>query len=347
MITGGRVKAPPMTSSQNILPSSSFHLCHKMFRFLSLAWLSLALICSPAVAVQSPSRAVPGLASAIPKAFPTTSKHTSPTLFQAATPADTTTSYSIHHTRGGSREDENLRSVALRQSMKSMLGFIVLFINLLIVPAKLMSGDWAWRKGWTFLGTWATLHLCINLPMAYHYPALFLMREGASFTPDQPKWDKLPTFLFFLALPVCFLLAPFNTFRWQDTSLSFLPQIPEWLSLVGIGMHCIGYSLFHVVPIHNQYARKNLAPQSNQQIVRSGLYRWVRHPMYSGLLLWQVGFSLFFGSWPSLGMLLVICFALCIRVSMEEAQLKASPKLGKEYQEYTKEVPYRFLPFVF
>jgi protein-S-isoprenylcysteine O-methyltransferase Ste14 len=37
-----------------------------------------------------------------------------------------------------------------------------------------------------------------------------------------------------------------------------------------------------------------------KQLVVTGLYRYVRNPMYVGVLLFLLGESLFFGSWPVL-----------------------------------------------
>jgi len=70
-------------------------------------------------------------------------------------------------------------------------------------------------------------------------------------------------------------------------------------------------------------------------VIRSGIYRHVRHPSYSGLLLAFVGLGLAFGNWVSLAVMLgPIVAALLYRIHIEEIVLLEA--LGREYAEYCK-----------
>jgi protein-S-isoprenylcysteine O-methyltransferase Ste14 len=77
------------------------------------------------------------------------------------------------------------------------------------------------------------------------------------------------------------------------------------------------------------------------EIVTSRVYAWVRHPMYLGLLLTLLGFSL---STLSLLSLLVLAafFAFFDRMATYEEQ-DLCRKLGTQYQDYKKQVP-KWLP---
>jgi protein-S-isoprenylcysteine O-methyltransferase Ste14 len=71
----------------------------------------------------------------------------------------------------------------------------------------------------------------------------------------------------------------------------------------------------------------------DQTVVDRGPYRWVRHPSYSGLILFFVGVGLALGNWASLIVLALLPAAgLLVRIRAEERALSAS--LGDDYSRY-------------
>jgi len=77
----------------------------------------------------------------------------------------------------------------------------------------------------------------------------------------------------------------------------------------------------------------NVATQHQQHVIQTGLYRFVRHPSYAGLLLCFVGLGVYLASWLSLVVLLIpITAAVANRIVKEEAVLLAA--LGTPYAEY-------------
>lgn len=83
---------------------------------------------------------------------------------------------------------------------------------------------------------------------------------------------------------------------------------------------------------------------SNQTIVDRGPYRWVRHPSYSGLLLFLAGLGLALESWPALVVLVVIPTAVLVwRIRIEERALTQSA--GEDYLRYAAQRK-RLLPGV-
>ena len=79
-----------------------------------------------------------------------------------------------------------------------------------------------------------------------------------------------------------------------------------------------------------------------KRIVTLGLYRYVRNPMYVGVLLVIAGWSLFFGSWDlaGYGVLVGAGFHLFV-VGVEEPQLRR--RFGDSYDVYCWSTP-RWIP---
>lgn len=89
----------------------------------------------------------------------------------------------------------------------------------------------------------------------------------------------------------------------------------------------------------------NVAIQDSQQMIRTGLYRFVRHPSYLGLLLAFLAVGLHSRNWISFAIVLVApTAALLYRIHVEEAALAQA--FGDDYAAYSR-VTKRLIPGVF
>ena len=89
----------------------------------------------------------------------------------------------------------------------------------------------------------------------------------------------------------------------------------------------------------------NVALHEGHHVVRSGPYRWLRHPSYTGALVAFCGLGVLMGSWLSLGIILVMITGVFMnRVRIEEEALLS--KLGDEYRAYSRETK-RLIPFIY
>lgn len=82
-------------------------------------------------------------------------------------------------------------------------------------------------------------------------------------------------------------------------------------------------------------------PLSGAALVEKGPYRWMRHPMYSGVIVLFAGMALFSRSLPASIVVAVLIIYFLMKSAYEEKQLRISyPGYGR----YRKRVPYRLAP---
>jgi len=82
---------------------------------------------------------------------------------------------------------------------------------------------------------------------------------------------------------------------------------------------------------------------ARRQIKTTGLYRWIRHPLYASYLLSYVGYVLSNSSIGNIAICLLAVFLLLARLQREERFLSRD----SEYLLYMRRVKYRVLPMVF
>jgi protein-S-isoprenylcysteine O-methyltransferase len=81
--------------------------------------------------------------------------------------------------------------------------------------------------------------------------------------------------------------------------------------------------------------------QPEHRVVQSGIYRYLRHPAYTGGLLILLAYGILFGHWVSFAFMTLSFAGIIRRIFIEEEALQQS--LGEEYLEYMKRT-WRLIP---
>lgn len=111
------------------------------------------------------------------------------------------------------------------------------------------------------------------------------------------------------------------------------------LSVLGNGLYFWGYQT-----LGRNFSLEVVIYQDHQ-LVETGPYRFIRHPMYTALLLASVGLGLMAQSWTAVIVIIVIdAIAVWYRVRVEEKALLS--EFGDQYRSYAKRVK-RLIPFIF
>jgi protein-S-isoprenylcysteine O-methyltransferase Ste14 len=126
----------------------------------------------------------------------------------------------------------------------------------------------------------------------------------------------------------------------------FRAPIPQyWSSAISVALIIIGLVIrWSAVITLGRMFTSNIAIQNDHKLVNNGLYKYICHPSYAGLLLEFTGLGFFFADWISLiALVSPITIALIIRMKSEEQVLIKA--LGESYIKYISETK-RLIPFV-
>jgi protein-S-isoprenylcysteine O-methyltransferase Ste14 len=212
----------------------------------------------------------------------------------------------------------------------------------LVFPAitLLLAGNWRWAEGWIF-ALWLVVMILFSLIYLYWKdPALLTERTKAPGSDNQKPWDKiLMGSLLSLAL-LWLVILPLDAerFHWS-------PAFPLWLKILGGVALIPALYLIERAVIDNTYLSAMVRVQSErkQRVITTGVYSFVRHPLYLGCTLMMLGASFMIGSVYGLIIALVALLVLTGRIIGEEKMMLEELD---GYEAYQKKVKYRLIPFV-
>lgn len=129
----------------------------------------------------------------------------------------------------------------------------------------------------------------------------------------------------------------------QPAALDYAFQ--SWAPWLGLVCMAAFLWLFHAV--HRQLGRHwsiTLEIREDHKLVTDGIYRYVRHPMYTSFWLWAIAQALLIPNWIA-GPAGLVSIALLVfrRVGKEEAMMRA--EFGDQYDAYRAQTK-RFIPWI-
>jgi protein-S-isoprenylcysteine O-methyltransferase Ste14 len=205
---------------------------------------------------------------------------------------------------------------------------------LLFAPA----GTLHWPAAWLFLAAMAVIALACGGWLAKTDPALLAERMRPPIRDDQPAADKKIVVAFGVASLLWFAVIGLDR-RVQSSDM------PWALQALGLAMLLVSTCFVMWVMHENSFAAAvvRLQTERGHRVIDSGPYAWVRHPMYSGAIVFFVGAALLLGSWWGVAMSLLFAALFAIRAGIEERTLTAGLP---DYADYAARVRYRLLPGV-
>ncbi|HYW26002.1 MAG TPA: isoprenylcysteine carboxylmethyltransferase family protein [Terriglobales bacterium] len=222
--------------------------------------------------------------------------------------------------------------------LRSLVAQTVILFAVLGLVLFGAAGTLAWAPGWTFVVLYLGFSVITLGWLVRHDPGL-LEERMTPFRSGQPLWDRAFIILTGVLVVAWFVVMPLDAerLRWSHTS--------TWLQAAGALVLVASLVLFFLTFRENPYLSPAVRVQRErgQRVVSSGPYRYVRHPLYSGVGLFALGTPLLLGSWTGLLFGTVIVAMVAWRAVREERTLRDELD---GYEEYLSRVRFRLIPGV-
>jgi len=195
------------------------------------------------------------------------------------------------------------------------------------------------ERGWVYYGGVLAYLLASVVAMMIWFPeaAEVVNERGRPLKPDVKAWDKVFGLLYTLMLLAQPAIAGLDSVRWRWS------EVPHSLALPGLAVTLLGYSLAQWAIVANRHAETGVRIQTDRhhEVVTTGPYRHVRHPLYAAAVLVQLVYPAAIGSLYALAPSLAIVGLFVWRTAWEDRTLKRELP---GYAEYAERVPHRLVP---
>jgi protein-S-isoprenylcysteine O-methyltransferase Ste14 len=200
----------------------------------------------------------------------------------------------------------------------------------------LATGTLNYWQAWVFLAVFGASGLVITVYLMKKDPKLLERRVSAGPTAEKRISQKIIMSISsvgFIALLVFPALD--HRFGWSS--------VPSYAAIAGDVLFVLGWIIIFFVFKENTFTSATIEVAADQKVITTGPYAIVRHPMYSGSLLYMLGMPIALGSWWGLVVLLLIMPTVLWRLFDEENLLKNNLA---GYAEYEQKVRYRLVPYL-
>ena len=154
------------------------------------------------------------------------------------------------------------------------------------------------------------------------------------FSVKHKRFHGIPRFFAFESI---FLLVLLNIRGWFYDPFS-VNQIISWILLILSAY--FGIAGFYLL---KKFGKSEMNIENTTVLVKSGIYGYIRHPLYFSLFLLGTGAMMKDPSMPQLILGIINFIAIWFTARMEEKEMIA--KFGDDYKEYIKETK-MFIPFI-
>jgi len=210
--------------------------------------------------------------------------------------------------------------------------FSVLLLQgaILFVAAGTLSWKWAW-----IVLLLSLFHLIINLILL---PAELIEERGRK-KENVKKWDRMLTSIIIFPTILMYVISGLDQrFNWTG-------DVHIIINIAGLVLIFSGSMIFTWSMVSNKFFSTLVRLQTDRQhtVVTEGPYNYVRHPGYLGYIIFTLATPIALGTFWGLVFSGIIGVLLIIRTVLEDATLK---KELPGYAEYTENVKYKLIPFL-
>ncbi len=176
------------------------------------------------------------------------------------------------------------------------------------------------------------------------YFALQVRRAGERLMPDREAVQREGRELFAVRVMAGLLLGGWVIIYAINPAWIGVLSIPfpGWLRWAGfaLGLASLAFWIWTQVALGKQWSPQ-LQLRKQHQLITTGPYSYIRHPLYTAMLGYSIGVALVTANWVFAALVVVMVAGLPARVSREEQMMME--KFGDEYKAYMRSTG-RFFP---
>jgi protein-S-isoprenylcysteine O-methyltransferase Ste14 len=197
------------------------------------------------------------------------------------------------------------------------------------------AGRIDWWAAWAAIAVWLAFYIAMDILLLRFNPEL--MAERLNPPKGAKSWDRTIMSIFRLTTLVRYILAGL------DQRYGWTVGFPVAAQLAGLVVCVLGYALLAWAMTSNSFFSQIVRIQTDrgQTVITHGPYRYVRHPAYVGMILFELAMSVLLASWVSLLASGLCAILLILRTALEDRTLLAELT---GYVDYAGQVRYRLLP---
>jgi protein-S-isoprenylcysteine O-methyltransferase Ste14 len=202
------------------------------------------------------------------------------------------------------------------------------------------AGTVDWWRAWVLIGLIAVVTVATMLGVFRTRPDLLNERMKGVVQRGQPVADRVIMLTFLGAYTASLVFIPLDVFEYH-----LLPTPSVWVSSFGLVLIVAGWVIIALVFRENAFAAPVVKHQVEREhkVVDTGVYSIVRHPMYLGIFIFNVGIALWLESYAGALLAVVPIAVLAVRIVFEERFLRRNLP---GYEAYAEKVRYRLMPYV-
>jgi protein-S-isoprenylcysteine O-methyltransferase Ste14 len=211
----------------------------------------------------------------------------------------------------------------------------ILGIAVMAVALFWSAGRIDWWAAWAAIAVWLAFYTAMDILLLRFNPEL--MAERLAPPKGAKKWDRAIMSIFRLTTLVRYILAGL------DQRYGWTVGFPVSAQMAGLIVCVLGYALLAWAMTSNTFFSQIVRIQSERghAVVTRGPYRYVRHPAYVGMILFEPAMSILLASWPAIIAGGLCSILLILRTALEDRTLQAELP---GYVDYAHQVRYRLLP---
>jgi protein-S-isoprenylcysteine O-methyltransferase Ste14 len=219
---------------------------------------------------------------------------------------------------------------------KKAFGGLLFLVIAMAILLFLTSWTLNYWQAWIFLAIFGGSSLLITLYLMKNDPKLLARRVEAGPTAEKEKSQKIIQSILSVGF-IALLVVPGldHHFHWTAISVQ--------LVIVGDFLVAFGFLIIFFVFKQNTFTSAIIEVDKSQEVISTGFYSFIRHPMYMGAVILFIGMPLSLGSWWGFIVYPLMAPGLISRILNEENFLV---KNLKGYSKYKKKVKYRLVPHV-